>query len=86
MATQPVQLEYEDFVLNQDENGSITITNPPQFGMFDLTIDISSYGATVSINDMVTNYGEADRLREAIDAALDAAFYFEQELQELSEQ
>lgn len=86
MATQPVQLEYEDFVLNQDENGSITITNPPQFGMFDLTIDISSYGATVSINDMVTNYGEADRLREAIDAALDAAFYFERELQELSEQ
>lgn len=86
MTTQPVQLEYNDFVLNQDENGNITITNPPQFGMFDLTIDISRYGASVDINDTVVNYGEANRLREAIDAALDAAFYFEQELQELSEQ
>lgn len=86
MTTQPVQLEYEDFVLNQDENGDITIINPPQFGMFDLTIDISRYGASVDINDTVVNYGEANRLREAIDAALDAAFYFEQELQELSEQ
>lgn len=54
--------------------------------MFDLTIDILRYGATVSVNDMVTNYGETSRLREAIDAAMDAAFYFEQELQELSEQ
>lgn len=86
MTTQPVQLEYEDFVLTQDENGNITITNPPQFGMFDLTIDISRYGASVDINDTVVNYGEANRLREAIYAALDAAFYFEQELQELSEQ
>lgn len=86
MTTQPVQLEYEDFVLNQDENGDITITNPSQFGMFDLTIDISSYGVSVNINDAITNYGEVDRLREALDAALDAAFYFERELQELSEQ
>lgn len=86
MTTQPVQLEYNDFVLNQDENGNITITNPPQYGMFNLTINVSSYGASVSVNDIVTNYGEAGRLREAIDAAMDAAFYFEQELQELSEQ
>lgn len=86
MTTQPVQLEYEGFILNQGENGNVFITNPPQFGMFDLTINLFSYGASVSINDVVSNYGEANDLREAIDAALDAAFYFEQELQELPEQ